>query len=411
MNRLGLLAPLAAALVATAAQGMGGEMLLRADGRDAAAQGPLALAGKAAPRSGATLQIELHDHWQPTRTLGLHGNVVLGHERQAGGGSADLSRVNEAHLSVDLGAWQLSAGRKVLGWDVGWAWRPNDLVQQEPRRAQLGRTPQGRTLLMVEHFGSDSAWSAVWVEPGRWRDAPDRTRLDRESAFALRGYRRLGALDLHGFARHGRHTGASAGAALAWVAGDELALHASARVLRRHDALVFDGVVDQPAQRSPWRIDTHRGGTLALVGAQWTGGPRLSLLAEAWHDGSAPPDALWCDWTRRNQALSALALAQPALAVAAAGNLAWQAEPLALPQLRRDQLFVRMAWQPEGWLLSLDTLYASADRGRIVTAALQWQGERWRIDASWRHFGGPAQALYAQLPLRRSVLLAATLAF
>src|SRR5438876_102038 len=73
------------------------------------------------------------------------------------------------------------------------------------------------------------------VNPQRTRDDADAQRGARESALAARWYRRSGALDGYLFGRWGQHTQASLGAALAWVAGDELELHASARVLQRHD--------------------------------------------------------------------------------------------------------------------------------------------------------------------------------
>ncbi len=146
------------------------------------------------------------------------------------------------------------------------------------------------------------------------------------------------------------------------------------------------------------------------MGGQWTGGPNLSLLAEAWHDGSALSDEAWRRWGARNAALAALAT-QPARRRAAAGNLAWQASPLDAPNLRRDNLYLRLAWQPTDWTLSIDALVTPADRGQVVSAALQWRGDRWRVDASLRLFGGPADAVLAQLPLRRSLVLAATLGF
>ncbi|MFI4932227.1 MAG: hypothetical protein ACHP83_18430, partial [Burkholderiales bacterium] len=79
--------------------------------------------------------------------------------------------------------------------------------------------------------------------------------------------------------------------------------------------------------------------------------------------------------------------------------------------LRRDNLFVRLAWQPDHWLLSADALVTPADRGRIVTLGVQWQGDRLRLNAAWRAYGGPANSLFAQLPQRRVGVLAAAWAF
>jgi hypothetical protein len=67
------------------------------------------------------------------RAVAAGTNALLAHERPAGGSGRDASRLNELHAAWDLGAWQLAAGKKVLGWDVGYAFRPNDVVQQEAR--------------------------------------------------------------------------------------------------------------------------------------------------------------------------------------------------------------------------------------------------------------------------------------
>lgn len=393
------------------------ELTLRGDTRRANAAGPLGDAGRLQPglaapvRDGLVVQAELRDTWH-ARPFGvpssIAANLLLASERLDGARWRDGSRVNELHTSLDLGAWQASLGKKVVGWDVGYAFRPNDVVQQEERRTLFGQTPEGRPLMQVEHFGAESALSLVWVNPQRWHEPPPHPRGARESAFAARGYHRAGSADWHFFARHGRHTGGSGGAAVSWVASDELELHLSARAFRRHDRW-HDGGVAAAAllPANPWALAAGGGGLSWLAGGQWTGESRLSLLAEAWHDATAPSDDDWSRWRERSRALRALA-GVPVAAVA--GNLAWQATPLAAA-LRRDNLFLRLSWSEAPWQLSFDTLWHPADRGRSVTAALQWQGDRLRIDAAWRRFGGPAEALLAQLPLRDTLLLAASVVF
>lgn len=400
------------------------DLSLRAEARQASAAGPLTAAGalqpdlKTAAADTATWQAELRGarHLRlGSRALGVHGNVLLAREHAAHGAGEDRSRINELHATLDAGAWQFAAGKKVLSWDVGYGFRPNDLVQQEERRTLWGQTPEGRPLVQAEYFSADTAWSLVAVQPERWHDTADTQRFAREAALAGRVYRRAGAWDLHGFVRHGRHSGASVGTAVAWVATDELELHASLRAVRRHDAWRSDAAVPAASllQHNPWQVRTVTGGSQALLGASWTGQLQQSLLVEAWHDGQAPSAAQWRDWTARNRALSSLPL-QPgwpaALRAAVAGNLAWQATPLQSIHLHRDNLFVRLAWQPDAWTASLDALVTPVDRGRIVTASLQWQGDRWRLVGSWRQHGGPAAAVFSQLPVRRNLGLAASVA-
>ncbi len=303
--------------------------------------------------------------------LSLGWNVLAAHERTQGQQGLDDSRVNELQLSLERGAWGFSAGRKIVSWDVGYGWRPNDVVQREQRRTLAGTTQAGRPLLQAEYFGSDSALSLVWVNPQHQRD--DNTGAD-ESALAARAYWRRGALDLHGFARAGRHSRGSLGTAFVWVATDAVALHGSLRALQRADDGMGSAVAPAGAA------------TQALIGLNWTGDARQSVIAEAWHDGTAPSDATWRAWGNR---------------------------PRAAPgaNLRRDNLFLRLAWQPEPWLFSLDALVTPADGGAIVTASAQWQGDRWRLNLALRHLGGRNGSVIEQLPGRRQALLMATWPF
>jgi hypothetical protein len=403
------------AAAATAAE-TSGELRARWDARDANERGPLALAQELAPGiapaspGAAVAEAELRARWRM-----LSANVLLASEHPEGGPTQSFARFNELHASADLGAWQASAGKKIVGWDVGYGFRPNDIVQQEERRTLLGLTQEGRPLVQLEHFGAETATSLVWVNPQRVRDADDEQRFARESALAARWYTRAGAADWHLFGRVGQHTGASAGTAVAWVASESLELHASARVLQRHDGwVVSDGAGNAPVAANPWRVETLGGASQWLVGLNWTGRAQQSVIAEWWHDGTAPSDAHWDAWFARNAALAGLAGTAgvpPSLLRGIGANLAWQGMPMQSTNLRRDNLFVRLAWQPEHWLLSLDALVTPADGGHVVTAGVQWQGDRVRVNAALRVTGGGANAVLGNLPQRRTGVVQVAWAF
>lgn len=410
---LALLAPLAAS-----AEGLDshGELRATATLPQAAETGPLAAANRlqagtaAPPAAQGALELEWQARWQ-----GLSAELWLGQTALPGGRSRGEGRFNELLLSGETGDWSWSAGKKRVGWDVGYAFRPNDVVAREARRTLLAVASEGRPVLQLEHFaGADQAVSLVWANPQNAGGGRDALGAD-ESALAARGYQRLGALDAYAFGRWGRHTGASAGAALAWVAGDELELHASWRLAQRHDGSQVDPAAGLLPQRAnPWHVATQGTARQWLLGLNWTGGARQSLLLEAWHDGEAPSNAQWRAWGQRNAALLQRAespvLPAP-LRAALAGNLAWQASPFGGSGLRQDNLFVRAAWQPDPWTLSLDGLATPADHGLLLTANLQWQGDRWRLAAAWRQSAGTATSLFAQLPQRRVAVLSAACSF
>jgi hypothetical protein len=99
------------------------------------------------------------------------------------------------------------------------------------------------------------------------------------------------------------------------------------------------------------------------------------------------------------------------LRVAYAADLAWQSGAWHGQNLRRDNLFVRLAWTREAWSPELEALCTPADGGRELTAGLTWQGDRWRLEGGARRFGGPRDAVFAQLAARRIGYAAATWTF
>ena len=385
-----------------------GQVRLQWTGQQAAAFGPLAQANTvqsstaALPASGAAVETKLRASGH-----GVTGVVTFQQQRLESSATDSRAWVNELYASHDGGAWQFSAGKKIVAWDVGYAFRPNDMVQQEERRTLTSRTLQGRPLLMVEHFSANRAWSLVWVNPTKSAEQAGA----QEPALAARVYQRDGSVDWHGFARLGAHTGASVGGAATWVASEALALHSSLRFSTRVDSKAIDPNANGLVENNPWQRRTAHDVTQFLVGGIWTHPSRLSLLAETWWDGTAPADAQWDTWARRNEQLATLAtLGAPAAAVA--GNLAWQADAFSVsPSLRRNNVFLRLSWQHDAWQPTLDMLYTPADKGRVVTASVDWQGDRVQVQGGLRVYGGPANAVMMQLPARRMAYIATTWTF
>ena len=387
---------------------LGGQARLQWTQQQAADGGPVAQANTlqpgtvAEPDSGATLETELRASGH-----GITAVAALQQHRWQTRNSEGRAWVNELFVAHDGGAWQYSAGKKIVAWDVGHGFRPNDMVQQEERRTLVSSTAEGRPLLMAEHFTADTAWSLVGVNP----TAAPEARGALEPALAARVYQRAGAVDWHGFARLGAHTGASVGAAVAWVASEAVELHGSLRYQGRVDSKALSPAATGLVASNPWQARTQEDVPQLLLGGTWTAESQISLLAEAWWDGSAQSDAQWDAWAQRNTQLAALArLGAPATAVA--GNLAWQAEAFGVsPNLRRSNVFLRLGWQNGAWTPALDVLYTPADQGRMVTASLGWQGDRVQVQGGWRGYGGPADAVLAQLPSRSTAYLCATWPF
>ena len=173
-------------------------------GGRAANAGPLAAADAAGlainPPSMQSSEAQL----QGALTLGgaqLRVEALARQRRRSGEGEQGRMQFNEAQLSGGSGPWQWTVGKKVLSWDVGQGFRPNDLVQQETRRSLLNLPLEGRSMLLGEYFSAERAWSLAAVNPTARRSATGGS----EPALAARVYQRDGDADWHGFARRGAH--------------------------------------------------------------------------------------------------------------------------------------------------------------------------------------------------------------
>ncbi len=385
-----------------------GKWRVQWDERGATRLGPLAQANAVVPGtwSGA---VDTATVLGEMRGIGRGWQITGTVQQQTHGAAHGASAwLNEAVLTHDAQSWQWSAGKKIVSWDVGYGFRPNDMVQQEERRTLVSTTPEGRPVLMAEHFNADTAWSWVWVNPTHQRDAQG----SAEPALAARVYQRQGALDLHGFARVGAHTRASLGAALAWVANDATELHASWRAYSRADARRSAAGATELDRASPWMKRQIGRGTQAVVGLTWTHESQFSVMAEAWWDGTALSAAQWQDWRTRNAALGALAQhgAPPG---AVAGNLAWQGDAFSASggSLHQRNLYLRLSWEHEGWQPTFDVLYHPTDAGRLLTAGVLYKGDRYQVQAVLRASGGPMSSVMAQLPAARQANISYTMSF
>ena len=417
--------PVRVALAAMMAWAMAAPLCARADTTEMSGQlrtvwtqrqvahtGPMAQANAmqpgiaAAEASAATAQLDLRTtaHAGP---LQLNASATVLAQQTEGGPRTRLSRVNEAYAAGQALGWQWSAGKRVISWDVGYAFRPNDMVQQEVRRTLASDTQEGRPLLMAEHFNGDTAWSMVWVNPTRERS---RDGMD-EAALSARLYQHHGSADWHAFARQGEQTGTSLGAAASWVATDALELHASVRAYRQVMHLESSVTGTSLTADNPWRTKRSGSGQQLLIGGTWTSENQVGVLVEAWHDDTALSDAQWSDWSARNRALPTW-LSQGVPVAAVAGNLAWQGKAFGVSNsLRQDNLFVRLSWQHDRWQTALDVLYTPADQGSVTTASVVWSGERFKLEAGLRAHGGPTDAVVRQLPVQRQGYLVASYAF
>jgi hypothetical protein len=307
---------------------------------------------------------------------------------------------NEAYADFSLAGERFTAGKKVLAGDVGYAFRPIDVLQRENRLQVMPPQLEGIPMLSWDNFSTDGAWSVVIANPGHQR----RGEAREDGALALKLYRRTGATDLHGIARSSNRYGLELGAAMSMVPSDALELHASLLMQRRGERRV--PLADNASSRDLLTADSAlvtepiNAPRKALIGGTWTTEGGFSALGELWWDGTASAAA---DWQRlaRQAAQRTTLLGLPGVpAAAVAGTTAASTRMFDQGNLAQRGMLARVAWSDPGggWSASADMLRSLGDGGWTLTAALAWQGERVRLDAGLRRYGGRADSAYRLLP-------------
>jgi hypothetical protein len=328
-------------------------------------------------------------------------------------GSAEIL-VNEAYWDFGSGENRFSAGKKILSGDVGYAFRPIDVLQREVRLQALPPALEGIPSLIWERFSAETAWSVVWSNPGYGRRGEARD----DGSLALRGYTRWRGADLHGVVRRSSRFGTEVGAAMSAVPHDSLELHVSFLAQSRGERLaplaepasIAQLLSPDQAVRNV-RLDSPR---KLLAGLTWTAESGWSLLAETWWDGTAPTAGDWSTLARQARERSTLLNLPGVPAAAVNGSIAAATRLFEAPSRSRCSQFVRLAWTDpaaSGWSASFDVLRTPEDGGWVATAAAGWEADRLRVDVGLRRFGGRPDSAYRLMPERGVVFAGASLAF
>jgi hypothetical protein len=332
--------------------------------------------------------------------------------KRAGSDEGGRLIVDELYYDARIAGQRIGLGKKIMSWDVGFGFRPLDVIQQEDRRAIFTTTLEGIPYVSWERFGEKDAWMVVLANPGRGRETDPRD----DQSLALKYYLRTEATDWHAVARVSERYRWENGAGFSRVVGVGTEFHGS--LLYQHS---YENRINRLAGQSttllattdPVETRTFDDGIKALAGFTWTVEAGWTLLGEAWYDDSAYTHKEWrqvADLTRAQLGLQGI----PGIPVGAIpGNVAWSAQYFGQSNLMRQNLLLHLSHRGEGGSIdpALDVLVTPEDSGWVATASMSYEGDRFRLDAGYRIFGGPKDAAYRLLPEDRIAFAALQVSF
>ncbi|MBI3525102.1 MAG: hypothetical protein HY066_11415 [Betaproteobacteria bacterium] len=355
----------------------------------------------------ARTELEMRSAWS-----GVNLVATALSSAQEGGKPDNELLVNELYYDTTLFGQRFSLGKKILSWDVGFGFRPLDVIQQENRRSIFPSTLEGVPYLAWEKFTADEAWMLLLANPGRGRTGIAKN----DESLALKYFRHDGNTDAHALLRFSQRYRLEAGIAFSSVVADGLEWHGSLLQQTQYEKSA-NTLASRPgpplSATDPYLTQTLRQGRKTLLGATWTGESGVSLLVESWYDRNAYSAAEW-------RAAASLAQRQAALLgnphipeTAVLGSLAYGTRDFARPNLLKKNLLLRLSQRSESdsFEPAIDMLYTPEDGGRVVTASLGFDANNTRVDAGLRVYGGRAGSAYRLLPEKRVAYLALQVAF
>ena len=343
--------------------------------------------------------VELNYRRNGLSFLGTAGLTVAEGERADSEGI-----INELYYDAQVLGQDISFGKKIMSWGVGFGFRPLDVIQREARRRLYFWPLEGTPLLAWEHFSADSAWTLVYANPLRG----EATERQDDESLALKYYRLLDQVDLHGVARLSERHKLEVGAGFAHVVSDNLSWHGSFLVQQRYqktlNALIGDETVLLSAA-DPTVTQTFDDGIKALLGFSWTWDSGMSFLAETWYDSEGYSEQEWQALQTLTQRQRAL-LAQNDIPQAAVyGNIAYNMAYFGQPNLLKQNVLLRLSYDGEKLDPTWDVQYTPEDGGWVSTIGLKYEGNRHRLDMGLRRFGGDESAAYRLLPRQWSIFV------
>ncbi len=300
----------------------------------------------------------------------------------------------ELFYDGSIAGFDYSIGKKRVGFGVGYAYRPLDMIQQEQRQTLRSIVVEGVPLISVERFSDTGNVGLLYVNHLTVNEGNSSTG---DEEWAVRGYNLLDNTDLQWLIHQDSSRKTSVAAGFSWVGGESLELHGSFRLQSKYDttpAYSYD-VVTQMAIENRMK---ETSGVVALVGMTWTFRNGLSLIGEYWQDQMAPDTSFW------NAVLSDLSYLKSGGAITAQNAAAMASLTQRInygysqSNVVQKNLFLRLSYDGVWADPSVDILYHPDDRGYGVTVRVAREfSQSQHIEVGIRQLDGASDSLMGNI--------------
>ena len=321
--------------------------------------------------------------------------------------------LNELFYDTSVKNWEVSLGKKLLGYGVGYGFRPTDIIQKQTRRTFLPTQSQGIPSLIIEKFTLTGTLSFVYAIEGSWE--LEKVDIERHN-FAVRPYILLGNWDVMGIVHADDGGEFNIGSALNRVFGESWKLHTELLYKTQYHYWENHLKENENYAGDPMYEKKKKSGALQSVfGLYYSGKSKIGLLTEYWYDGTAYSAD---DWDRHIEIAKEQnkLLENPFLPDDARGQIQDRIKSLSkayLPtNLLTHNIFLRLEYSADKFDPTFDWLFTPQDFGSVFTFQIESEiSGRQKLNLGYRFFDGPADSAFGASPMDWSLFATWTLAW
>jgi len=355
-------------------------------------------------RSADSLWFENVNRWQ--HQLLLDGEYqqdggrlhLVGRKRwlddaEGASGQADQLILAEMYLDTSLADWELTVGKKRLNWGVGYAQQPLNLITTEAKMATGVEVEEGAWLVSAERYTESGAWTLLL--------ASSKTQQPRDeaqpSSAGVRYYQLVDGWDLQALAFTDDVHHLQIGGSAVGVIGEQTTVHLTGLWQQQYqrwsvadlaswpDGFTAETVAAREHQSDGWHW---------LTGAFVSFASGLSVLAEYWYDNRTLSRNQWQDQFDAANQFKHHADHSDVAMLLQSGQLMFTGQ-----NLLAHNLMLYLSYEQPQWQAKMDVQLTPQDGGYVLTSRLLWPTpDGAQLEVGNRFYGGPATAVYQQVP-------------
>ncbi len=347
------------------------------------------------PQATSQQIIELTGSY-PNQLIDLTYLFSLHNQLSSNQSSETNVNTNELYLTKNWDDWEVTLGRRISSWGIGYGFRPLDVVQQYDQQTLARQSTIGKNMLALEQYSGMSSWSLLWVNPNQSDESENREIESIVSKYSTSQE----AYDLHAVFRYNELNRFQLGLGGIHISSDQVAVHGSLLLSQRYQKQIHQLAGQSTvllAERFPYEtVDYHRG-TQALIGINWSSSSKHNLIAEYWYDQQAYSRQQWrklFELAKNQQNLLNQTAIPPTLIQ---GNIAWSAMATRAQALTQHNLMLRWSYDADHWKPSANILISAADKSSMITLSTTRSTHLFKFEAGIRLFNGTNDSVYGGL--------------